>query len=97
MSTVRLSPQAISDIEDVFEYGLNQFGLDQAHLYLDEMFKQFDLLAKYPHLGLPLASQRYAQALKFGYGRHIIVYTGDNDGVTIRRVFHGRTNYSRYL
>mgnify|MGYP001814225287 FL=1 len=58
MPTVRLSPQAISDIEDVFEYWLNQFGLDQARLYHDEMFKQIDLLAKYTRLGLPLASQR---------------------------------------
>ena len=56
MRTVRLSPQTISDIEDVFEYGLDQFGLDQARLYQDQMFKQFELLAEYPRLGLPVTS-----------------------------------------
>lgn len=63
MPTVRLSPQAITDIEDVFEYGPNQFGLDQARLYHDEMFKQFDLLAEYPRLGLPIASTRHMSCI----------------------------------
>jgi hypothetical protein len=31
------------------------------------------------------------------YGEHIIVYTEEADTLTIRRIFHGRTNYAQHL
>lgn len=96
MRRVRLSPQADSDLEAVAIYGIEQFGAAQADLYQDEMFKQFDLLAEYPRLGLPIPHPS-RELYRFGYGSHVIIYSIEPDSLTIRRILHGRMDVLSHL
>lgn len=96
MRRVRFSPQALQDIELVAAYGIEQFGAAQAELYQDEMFKQFDLLAEYPRLGL-MISHPSKELYRFGYGSHVIVYSTEPESLTIRRILHGRMDVLRHI
>jgi plasmid stabilization system protein ParE len=96
---VRFSPQALQDIELVAAYGIEQFGAAQAELYQDEMFKQFDLLAEYPRLGLMIAHPS-RELYRFGYGSHVIIYSIysiEPESLTVRRILHGRMDVLRHV
>lgn len=49
-----LSEQAKIDLLRIYEYGIGQFGLDQADKYFDMMHDCFNKIAKNPYL-FPLA------------------------------------------
>lgn len=97
MLNLRLEQTADLDIETIFEQGLRQFGLSQAELYHDELYRQFELLGEYPGLGRPIHSVKYPGAQKFGFGSHIIVFSHGDTTLTVHRIFHARSNYTRYL
>lgn len=60
------------------------------------MFKQFDLLAEYPRLGLMIAHPS-RELYRFGYGSHVIIYSIEPESLTIRRILHGRMDVLRHL
>ena len=45
-----LSEQAKEDLLRIYEYGIGQFGIDQADKYFDMMHDCFSKIAKNPHL-----------------------------------------------
>ena len=81
----------------IAEQGVERFGFNQAELYQQAMLDQFELLAEHPRLGRPVKSARFPDALKFGFGVHIIIYSALDSGVVINRIFDARSNYSRHL
>jgi toxin ParE1/3/4 len=96
MRRVDLSPRARDDIISIAAYGIEAFGSAQAHLYQDEMFRQFELLAEFPRLGRPLEPP-HTKIHRFGYGSHIILYTIADDSITVGRILHGRMDVTRVL
>ncbi|GJL66464.1 MAG: hypothetical protein NPIRA05_14350 [Nitrospirales bacterium] len=50
MENYELSKAADKDFEDIFEYGIDTFGLDQALAYQAGMKQRFAVLAKQPKL-----------------------------------------------
>ncbi|MBS0258310.1 MULTISPECIES: type II toxin-antitoxin system RelE/ParE family toxin [Agrobacterium] len=90
MSSYRLTKQAESEILDIFIYGVEQFGLRQAHFYKNELEGCFQLLGDNPRMG------RLAPAIGEGvrrheHGSHVIFYEIDVSGVLILTVVHGRS------
>lgn len=90
MSSYRLTKQAESEILDIFIYGVEQFGLRQAHFYKNELEGCFQLLGDNPRIG------RLAPAIGEGvrrheHGSHVILYEIDGSGVLILAVVHGRS------
>ena len=81
----------------IAEQGVERFGFNQAELYQQALLDQFELLAVHPRLGRPVASARYPEALKFGFGVHIIIYSALDGGILINPIFDARSNYSRHL
>lgn len=51
MNNYRLSTQAENEILDIFLYGIERFGLNQARLYKDGMESCFQLLGNNPRMG----------------------------------------------
>jgi toxin ParE1/3/4 len=96
MAGVKLTAAARSDILSITTYGIETFGEAQAHLYQDEMFRQFELLAEFPRLGRPLEVP-HNHIYRFGYGSHVIFYTAEENAITVRRVLHGRMDVLRGL
>lgn len=89
MTDYRLSRRAKSDLDDIFEYTIDQFGLRQAILYRDSLKDCFSLIADNPGMG------RRADELGNGVRRHvhrshIVFYVAKASGVTIVAITHGR-------
>lgn len=89
MAGWRLSRQAEGDIEAVWRYGAQQFGIEQANRLLDRLEVQFRLLAAQPHGGRQRDDIRPGlRCLPFE--SYIIYYRVKSPGVHILRIWGGR-------
>lgn len=50
MSHYQLTHEAECDLDDILDYGIDTFGLEQAIKYYDELTQRFSLLAEKPDL-----------------------------------------------
>jgi toxin ParE1/3/4 len=89
MADYELSTLAASDIENIYEYTIGHFALDQARSYLTGLFEMCRVLAQTPKMGR--AAQDLAPNLRrFEYRSHIVFNTPKDEGVFIDRVLHER-------
>lgn len=91
MFKYRLNIQAEEDIIRIFEYGIGQFGFNQANKYYEMLFECFSKIASNP-LMFPEASK-----FRNGYrycvcGVDVIFYKINSDEVEIMAIV-GRQNY----
>ena len=96
MRRVHLSSRASDDIVALTRHGIQHFGVEQAALYYDELFKQFELLAEHPNIGRPVGCVE-RDLKKFGFGAHVIVYEASKNKILIRRILHNRMDLWRHL
>ena len=87
MNKYSLSAQAVSDISDLYVFGLERFGRVQAVRFIEELRRIFRLLAENPRLG------RLAPSIRSGVRRHehrpyVVLYEETPDGVVILAVIH---------
>ena len=99
MGVYRLSRKAVSDIEGIYSYTIEQRGLAAARKYVAGLHACFELLAEYPMLG------RRADRIAPGVRRHecqahVVFYVQREASVQIARVLHARMDvprrYGRY-
>ena len=84
-----LSRKAEEDIIDIFLWGAEQFGLQQAEHYHTLLEKSFEFLAENP-LAAHLRTEITPPVRVHPIESHIIVYTVDEQGgIFIVRVRHG--------
>lgn len=48
---IEISPKAFSDLDDIFNFSLRQWGDVQANQYIERVFARLDLLSDSPKLG----------------------------------------------
>lgn len=92
----RLTPEAERDMESVWLYTLDAWGLEQANRYTDNLVSAFGKLADRPHRGQGI------DHIRRGYrrnrvGRHMIYYRITDYGIAVIRVLHDRMLPSRHL
>ena len=92
----RLSPAAERDLEEIWLYTFNQWGLTQANRYTDDLLAAFQRLAAHPQHG-----QR-VNHIRPGYRRsrvrrHAIYYRAFDYGIAVIRVLHDRMSPLRHL
>ena len=96
MGTYKLSKAAATDIEDIFEYGVFHFGLDQAKNYIQTMEQHFLLLSD--NVGLGREAEELSDGLRrFSYGSHIIFYLPIPKGILVVRVLHQSMDFEQHL
>lgn len=85
MASYRLSQAADKDFEDIFLYGIDSFGLDQAMIYQTAMKMRFDELAAHPSLynAVDHIMKGYRRSV---FGSHSIYYKAEKQGVIIVRI-----------
>lgn len=71
MKTYRLSEKAVEDIDLMYVYGVQVFGVDQANRYQDQLFETFSRLVDFPNIGLPHSSG----LRRFPHWPYIILYS----------------------
>jgi toxin ParE1/3/4 len=91
-----LAPAAISDLGDIYQYGLQHWGQTQSEKYLTTIREQFWSLAEQPLLGTE-RSDLLPGTRVFPMESHTIFYRVSARRVEIIRIVHGRQDPKRHL
>jgi toxin ParE1/3/4 len=87
---------ARSDLEAIWVYTIEQWGVDQAERYLQGLFDCLEELAANPRLG------RERDDLKAGYrsfpqGRHVVFYVIASAGIEVIGIVHQSADVDAHL
>lgn len=87
MAGYHLTDKADADIDNIFVYSVENFGLERARTYVFGLHDTFDILAENELIGIDVGN------IKFGHRRHMyeshsIYYRIDDHGIEIMRVLH---------
>jgi toxin ParE1/3/4 len=97
VSRYLLSPAAQADLEQIWEYTHDHWGVDQAEGYLRELQSAIERAAANPRIG------RACDEIRPGYrklaaGSHMLFYRVTAEGVVdVVRVLHQRMDIDRHL
>lgn len=94
--TFRLSPRALSDLEDIWRYTAATWSIEQAERYIDDLTRTFETIARMP----TLARERgeFTPPVRFHlHQNHLIVYTIANTHIAILRLLGGRQDWLSIL
>ncbi|AKJ41879.1 type II toxin-antitoxin system RelE/ParE family toxin [Pragia fontium] len=93
---VRLTPKAISDLENIYRYSHREFGQIKAERYIRCIDAALNKLADFPQLGI-----HYFHLAKdlMGYKveSHIVFYRVRHDVISVLRVLHKSMDYAEYI
>ena len=93
---VEVSEAANTDLDAIYDYGIEQFGEDVANDYLRRFDRAYALLAEHPRIG-PVHEGVRPAIRSFPCGRHRLYYDVENDHVIVRRVLHQTMDMRRHL
>lgn len=96
MAKARLAEEADSDLDGIFRYSIETFGLAQAERYKQALGACLARLAQDPRLGRPVEG-RTRTFFQYRCQRHVIFYVKDGDGIFVVRVLHTAMDFVRHL
>jgi len=89
----RRSPQADSDLDDIWCYVASKSGsVEVADRLIDSITDRFVLLARYPNMGRARDEDLRSGLRSFPVGKYIIIYRIQDEDVLILRVLRGSRN-----
>ncbi|HUN61177.1 MAG TPA: type II toxin-antitoxin system RelE/ParE family toxin [Candidatus Sulfotelmatobacter sp.] len=91
MSGFVFHPEAISDLEEIWEFIAND-NLDAADRVLKEIRGTIELLASYPHTGHVRADLASPSFLFHPVRGFLIAYAAEEDPTVVLAILHGRRN-----
>jgi toxin ParE1/3/4 len=92
---VCLSAIARTDLRSIGRYGARQWGRDRARRYAETIRDQFELLSRYPEIGV-VADKLPGIRLR-PVGSHVIYYRLDAEEVLVLRVLHASQDVERHI
>jgi len=96
MKPVRLSQEADKDLEEIFDYTFQEFGLNQAIDYISGFDASFDNISQNPEIGRERTEIR-ENLRSLIKGKHVIFYRVLNDYIRIVRILHGSQDLVKLL
>lgn len=87
MPDFQFTEKAEADLESIVDFTLEQWGIQKAHLYVNELEDMGQLLADNPDIGLN-RDFLLDGLLCFPYESHVLYYFKQLHGITIIRVLH---------
>ncbi len=91
VKSYKLSPAAISHIEDLVAYTDETFGVNQTAAYVAGLESSFDLLVKFPGIGAA-AFEVKPGLRRYRYQSHYIFYTEQREFIGIEAIVHVSRN-----
>jgi toxin ParE1/3/4 len=91
-----ISPAAKTDLKDIYQYGLRQWGQAQSGSYLENIKAQFWSITEQPLMGLE-RSDLLPGVRRLPIESHTLFYRVTTDTVEIIRVLHGRQDPPLHL
>ncbi len=92
----RLSKRAEKDLENIALYSIQNFGIEQARLYRDGLFKTFDMICEFPMIGSD-QNRIKKNARRQVYESHTIYYRVDHKAIFILRILGPGEDPLRHL
>ena len=96
MKTFRLSKRAKADLDDIFDYSLETFGLDKARAYSAGLAALLAQLVSGERSGRTVDDVRPG-LLRYNHVSHAIFFRNREDGIFIVRILHQRRDFKRHL
>ena len=91
-----LSPAAQSDLDDIWNYTEDKWGLDQAEVYIRQLHQHIEAAAARPMIGRSCFDIR-AGYYKYRAGSHFLFYRLTSQGIDIIRILHERMDFEQRL
>ena len=91
-----MRPAAETDLSNIWHYGADTWGIEQADRYADGLFALFDLLADFPEMARERSEFRPAVRIHPS-GAHLVIYRAEGQAVEIIRILHAHQNLTAYL
>jgi toxin ParE1/3/4 len=91
-----LSADAENDLEEIFDYTLTEFGLDQAVYYTNSLAELIESLPQNPKIGKERHEIR-EELFSILHGKHIIFYRILPNRIWIIRILHGNRDIPNYF
>lgn len=96
MSGYVLSPRAPQDLDEIWEYTAERWGVDQAEDYMRLIQRAVEIVAADPRKG------RSSEEVRAGYhkypaGSHLLFYRSVKEGIDVVRILHGWMDFERRL
>lgn len=95
MCQYRLSKRADSDIAEIADFTISQFGIKQARRYREGLERIFRRLAEYPNSGRS-AGHLAPRLRRMNFESHVIFFRHDEASVLIVRILHQRMAFKRH-
>jgi toxin ParE1/3/4 len=95
MKSLVFSPAARADMEGVWDYTVEHWGLDQAERYADDLRDACHALVSGQRQGRPVDVR--PSYLKYLTGSHIIYFRDRGKRLEIVRILHGKMDVARHL
>lgn len=93
---VRLTPQARTDLEEIWVYTAETWSVDQAERYTNQIIAAFDALATAPDRATDVSDLRDGYR-RWSVGRHFIFFKEHADGFDIVRILHQSRDHGRHV
>lgn len=85
-----------SELEKIWLYTFEEWGVEQADTYIRSLIARFDWLAKNPYAGKPRDDVKPGY-YSFPEGMHVVFYTRDGKGIDIIGIPHQSMDSISYL
>jgi toxin ParE1/3/4 len=96
MTSYLLSPRAVADVEEIWDYTERRWDADQAERYNRVLEHGIEQIARDPRRGRRCDQIRPGYR-KFSVGSHVIFYRVLEEDVEIVRILHQGMDFERHL
>jgi toxin ParE1/3/4 len=91
-----LTPRAQADLDEIWDYTADRWGLDQAETYTRQLWKDIAIVADRPALGRECNDVRRGYRM-YPSGSPVLFYRHTVDGIDVVRILHERMDYERHI
>lgn len=95
MSLVTFSPAAAADLDNIWDYTVEEWGADQADRYTDDIRDTCHSLARGEKRGRDVDVRKGYR--KHPVGRHFIFFRTTDAGIEVIRILHQMMDVGRHL
>lgn len=96
MRQVVFSPKAKSDLSDIWDYTLVEWGIEQAEKYVRELWGAIQAQALDTSTSVDISDVR-RRYRKVRSGSHVIFFKLTDSEIDVVRILHQRTDFERHL
>ncbi|HXN88392.1 MAG TPA: type II toxin-antitoxin system RelE/ParE family toxin [Methylocella sp.] len=96
MTRFVVSPRAQADLDAIWEYTVNRWGIEQAEFYVRQLETAIKAVAAEPLRGRSCEDIR-AGYKKYPAGSHVLFFRLTSAGIDVVRILHRHMDFERHL